>query len=299
MKARWIDTDDYYRQILAAPDQAARHERYVELLVKPWKPMMDMMSGMFAGDSADPLAGARAWNWLLPQDLAQEPAALRKLRAAGAWKVGREALARGVAAFEPFASRIPFDAVSGWLVLADPARADPIQRGYSGAADWTQPRFVVQYDTPDEANLRCLPGVIVHELQHLVRFGMFPWDMMRTRVADYIVYEGTAESLAAELYGPEVVGYYVTEFDEAQFETARQLVREGLDRTGFDVIRGYIFGDSLAEQWHFEKIGMPDYGGYALGYRIVQAFLARSGKRAAEATFLPADEIIEGSGFFE
>ena len=45
-------------------------------------------------------------------------------------------------------------------------------------------------------------------------------------------------------------------------------------------------------------IGMPDYGGYAIGYRVVQAYLARTGQSIEAATFVPADEIVRQSGFF-
>jgi uncharacterized protein YjaZ len=44
---------------------------------------------------------------------------------------------------------------------------------------------------------------------------------------------------------------------------------------------------------------MPDYGGYAIGYRVVQAYLQRSGKSVEYATFLPADQIVAASGYFE
>jgi uncharacterized protein YjaZ len=44
---------------------------------------------------------------------------------------------------------------------------------------------------------------------------------------------------------------------------------------------------------------MPAYSGYAVGYHVVQSFLQRSGKTIEEATFLPADEIVSGSGYFE
>jgi uncharacterized protein YjaZ len=123
--------------------------------------------------------------------------------------------------------------------------------------------------------------------------------MRNTSVADYIVMEGTAESFAASIFGQDKVGYFITEFDPAELETARRLIGEGLDATGFDVIRGYIFGDALAGRSGFKPVGgMPTYGGYAIGYHAVQAFLERSGLSIEEATFLPAKEIVRGSGFF-
>jgi uncharacterized protein YjaZ len=123
--------------------------------------------------------------------------------------------------------------------------------------------------------------------------------MQRTTVADYIVMEGTAESFAASLFGDQSVGYFITEFDPAEFETARRMIGGGLDAVGFDVIRSYIFGDALAERAGFPALGgMPTYGGYAIGYHVVQAFMERSGRPIEEVTFLPSNEIVAGSGFF-
>jgi uncharacterized protein YjaZ len=299
MKTEWVNTDDFYRRIIAAPDEATREQFYRELFIQPWKPMMNMLAGMFNADPADDFAVARAWAWLLPEDLAATPGALQKLIDADAWNVGARALAEGAARFEPYAGRLPFDAVSGWLVVADPARSDPINQGYTGATDWTAARFVDQFDTPNDDNLPRLPRAVVHELHHLIRLRLFPWDMTQTSVADYIIHEGLAESFAAALFGREVVGYYVTDFDEDELETATRLIHDGLALTGFNVIRGYIFGDHLADQFGFQKVGMPDYGGYAVGYRVVQAYLERCGKTVKQATFLPAGEIIRASGFFD
>jgi uncharacterized protein YjaZ len=36
-----------------------------------------------------------------------------------------------------------------------------------------------------------------------------------------------------------------------------------------------------------------------VGYHVVQAFLQRSGLSVEEATFVPTNEIVSGSGFFE
>jgi uncharacterized protein YjaZ len=44
-------------------------------------------------------------------------------------------------------------------------------------------------------------------------------------------------------------------------------------------------------------VGMPNFGGYAVGYHTVQAFLKRTGATIEEATLLPAATIIEESGY--
>ena len=299
MKTTWINTSEFYHRIIDAPDMATREQRYRESFVHPWKPMMDMVSGMMNTDASDDLAGARAWNWLLPENLTEVPDALRKLEAADAWIVGAAALAEGAHRFEPYTDRVPMESAEGWLVLADPARSDPIGRGYTGAIDFMQPRFITQYDTPNDYNIPRLPGAVVHEFHHLIRLRLFPWDMQKTTVADYIIVEGLAESFAAALFGEDIVGYYVTDIDESDLDIAKTLIRDGLNNTGFNIIRSYIFGDAVGEKHGLPLIGMPAYGGYAIGYRVVQAFLERSGQSIEAATFLPADEIVVGSGFFD
>lgn len=299
MKYQWIPTNNYYREIVSATDMTTREQLYRDKLIAPWKPMMDMMSGSFGADSDDEFGVARRWAWLLPEHLTEIPSQLPLLEDADAWHLGEQALVKAVDRMTPFADQIPnMDTVEGWLILANPEIADPIGRGYTGAIDFMQPRFVVQYDTPNDYNIPRLSGAVVHEFNHLVRLRVFPWDMANTSVGDYIIHEGIAESFAAELFGEDVVGYYVTDIDDAGLKTAKGLIADNLDTTGFNIIRGYIFGDSLAGDWGFEKIGMPDYGGYAIGYRVVQAYLKRTGKSATEATFVSAKEIIAESGFF-
>jgi hypothetical protein len=298
MQTTFIPTNEYYHHILAEPDPSARRQLYLDLLVEPWKPMMQMMS-RFGADLDDPLSGARAWAWLLPDQTGEMAAVLQKLEAARAWDTGREALAQAAARFDPFQERIPFDGITGWLALADPARSNPYERGYTGATDWTRPWLIGQFWDPNEENLSRLPGLVAHEMHHLIRMRLFPFGL-QTSVADYIVIEGTAESFATALFGDDKLGFFVSDVGPSGLETARRLIGQNLEATGFDVIRGYLFGDDLAERGGFLPAGgMPPYGGYATGYYVVQAFLKRSGLSIEEATFLPAKEIVNGSGYFD
>ncbi len=302
MKSNWIPTNEYYGRLLTEPDAAKREQLYLDLFVQPWQQMMNMMQrpSMDVGiDAADPFAGAKAWGWLLPHQTDEIARMLQKMEAANAWEIGREAAAQAAAQFTPYAQRLPFDTFEGWLVLADPAFfANDPQPGYTGATDWFAPRYIGQFWQPDERNLPHLAGLVAHEMHHLARFRAFPFTM-QTSVAEYIVLEGMAESFAASLFGEEVVGYYVTQFDETMLDTAKSLIATGLQKTGFNVIRSYIFGDALAAQNGYEPLGgMPAYGGYAVGYHVVQAFLRRTGLSAVEATFVPADEIVAKSAFF-
>ena len=298
MKSNWIPTNEYYRQLLAEPDGAKRAQLYLDQFVTPWQKMMNMMQrpGM---DANDPFAGAKMWGWLLPDQIQEMAELLQKMETADAWEIGREAAAKAADRFTPYADRFAFDTFEGWLVLADPQRfINDIQPGYTGATDWFAPRYIGQFWEPDERNLPHLAGLVAHEMHHLARFRVFPFTQ-ETTVADYIVLEGMAESFAASLFGEEVVGYYVTEFDGAMLGAAKTLVADGLQKSGFNLIRSYIFGDALAEKSGFEPLGgMPTYGGYAIGYHVVQAFLRRMGMTVEEATFVSADEIVAQSDFF-
>jgi uncharacterized protein YjaZ len=296
----FINTDERYHAIINAPDMEIREQLYQEYFLKSWETVMRMMSGAFG---SDPYGVARAWGWLLPEDLTTEPEQLRIMEGAGAWEMGAQAMRDAVHRFKPFADRIGLDleAIEGWLILANPRRAEPTNRGYTGAIDYASGmRLVVQYDTPNADNLPKLKGAMVHEFNHLVRGNVKPWNMMTTTVGEYIVHEGLAESFAASLYGEGVVGYYVTEITPHDLEKARTLIREGVERTGFDVIRGYIFGDWTAERWGTVKVGMPNFGGYAVGYHVVQAYLKKTGCSIEEATLMTdAHEMIRISGYLD
>jgi uncharacterized protein YjaZ len=154
------------------------------------------------------------------------------------------------------------------------------------------------YSDPNDYNLSRLKGAAVHELLHTLHFAVTPFNPMTVTVGEYIVAEGLAESFAAELCGDAVVGYYVTDFNDAQLEQARHVIGAALDVTGFDAVRGYIFGDAIAATMGLPLVGVPAYAGYAMGYRAVRQYLNRTGKTVPEAIFVPARQILAESGFF-
>ncbi len=294
MHTHWIRTDVLYRQIIAAPDMAAKEQIFRE----GFGPLFEAMqqSAPHIPSQGDMLESARAWGMLLPEDLTGTPDALRKLEAADAWHIGQTALDNGVQHFAPYADRLTQNSITGWLLLTNPLKAEPSNKGYTG---FQFPGHIVGiFDTPNDTNLPRLPGLVVHELHHIIRLGLFPWNFQQPySVADYVVLEGMAESFAAQLYGEQVVGYYVTDIDAAGLAQAKVIVGGALNERGD--VRSYIFGDHFAEKWNFPKVGVPPFGGYAVGYHIVQAYLRRTGKTVEAATFIPADEIAADSGYFE
>lgn len=294
MPTHWMPTHEIYRQIIAAADTDTKEQLFREGFGPLFAAMQRAAPHIPVQD--DPLDSARAWGLLLPEHLTDIPEALRALEQADAWTAAAAALAAGAAQFAPYAERLHIPEVTGWLLLSDPARADPRNRGYTG---FQFPGGIVSlYDTPNAYNLSRLPGLVVHELHHIVRLSLYPWTFQQPYgVADYIVLEGMAEAFAAQLYGEQIVGYYVTDISAADLETARRLVRDGLDVSGD--VRGYIFGDHLADGFGFPKIGMPPFGGYAVGYQVVQAYLRRTGQTVEAIAFTPAADIVRESGYLD
>lgn len=291
-----LDTEALYRRLLAEQDPAAREALYREELLAPFAGMFSVFGG------GDPVALAKGWTLYTPDDFADGArpaitALVDRLAAADAWGRTTAALVRAVTAFAPYADRVRLDTVTAALVLGDQARANPLDRGYTGFGGIPGYVFVVCSDLNDYILPR-LDGAAAHELHHNVRFTLFPFIPHMVTVGEYIVAEGLAEAFAAELFGEGVVGYYVTDFPEAELAAATRAVGAALDRTGFDTVRAYIFGDTITTRMGGPAAGVPDFAGYALGYRAVRVYLRRTGKTVAEATLVPAAEIIAGAGFF-
>ncbi|MBA2681602.1 MAG: hypothetical protein H0U76_24805 [Ktedonobacteraceae bacterium] len=297
MKLQIIDVESIYRRLLATTDAEEREAIYRQELLAPFEGMMRIFGG------GDPLALAKMWTLYMPEDFANEThptieGFVERMAAGDAWRRSTVALEKGLAAFAPYVDQISLDSVTCALVLTDARRANPLDGGYAGFGGI--PGYVmVTYSQANEYTLARVEGASVHELNHNVRFKVVPFLPMHVTVADYIIAEGLAESFAAELFGEEVVGYFVTDLNEEELATSRRIIGGALDVTGFDAVRGYIFGDTISAHMGRPEIGVPNFAGYAIGYRIVRRYLQRTGKSVAEATFLPSHEIIAESGFFQ
>jgi uncharacterized protein YjaZ len=290
-----LDTETTYHRLLAEKDAAARERRFIDELVTPFAGLTQMMGG------GDGLAAFRMWQ-MSPEMFEGEngayfAATLDTLAAANAWQKAAGALHQGWASFAPYAGRIPHKDITFGLMLADLRHAPGGEYGYSGFG--AIPGWIMTvYSEANAYNLARLGGATVHELHHNLRFAVFPSNPMTMTVGEYMVAEGLAESFAGELFGEGVLGFYVTDFDDSRLDETRRIIGAALDLSGFAAVRGYIFGDDIAAQMGLPAAGVPPYAGYAIGYRVVQAYLKRCGKTVAEATFVPAAEIIAESGWF-
>lgn len=293
---QWIHANKVYRAMLATADLIERERIFRDGMLAPLQGSLEM-TRRFSPHLTDPMDQARAMLWLMPEDLETEPDGLALLESVHAWEQGEEALARAIERFLPYAPRVNVETgVTGTIMLTHPSPVSAIGGGYAG---YQMPDYVVvTYDKPNVSNISKAPGAVAHEFNHRIRLTAFPWDMATIDVAEYVVMEGLAEAFAVDLYGEDVLGFYVTQISADDLETARRIVRDGWRVTGFDQIRGYIFGDNIAATMRFDTgLGMPDFGGYAVGYHIVRAYLRNSGASIEEATLTPPHVIVAESGY--
>jgi uncharacterized protein YjaZ len=293
-----IDTADIYRRVIAADDPAEKADIYLTELLQPFAPMYQRFGIAVDGDR-DALNNSLAmWGMLTDQTLTEsglEP--IQRLEAANAWKRTEAAMQRSIAAFATSPTEIPLDNVQVAIVLSDPAKEQPDSRGYSGFG--AMPGYIMPvFSDPNAYNLARVEPLLAHEFHHNARFAVTPWESPDVSVGRYIIDEGLAESFATELYGEDLLGFMVEDRTEVEIEGARSVIGAALDVTGFNVTRSYIFGDKIAERMGMQPVGVPPFGGYAIGYHVVQQYLKRTGKSVVESTFLSHEEIIEESGYF-
>jgi uncharacterized protein YjaZ len=240
---------------------------------------------------------ARGWMMLPPDDAdAAYLDLLDRLEAAGASAAALQALERADAAFAQAGIETRLDAVHvgvfpfppGSVKQDDPAR-------YTGFGSVSG--YIIMMLWPDDYTLPRLPAATVHELNHQVRFNYQPmgWDIS---VGEYLVIEGLAESFAGSLYGSDKIGPWVSGHTPGSLARSKEIIAAALDVRGFDTVRSYIFGDSVACQRNLPVIGLPDFAGYAVGFHLVQAYLRNTGRSIVEASILPAEEIIAAAKYF-
>jgi len=290
-----LDIESIYRRLLAAPDDAAREAIFDAELVAPFDGLARMMGGGGRATFAQWGMKPEQFGGALRSQMATYVDALA---GANAWGRFAEALERGWRAFSAYHDRIALEKSVAALVLSDMSKA-PWARGYAGFGaipGW----LMVTYWQPDAYNLARVEAATVHELHHqLMGASLAAGGVnMMTSLADYMLGEGLAESFATELYGEGVAGPWVTDFPEAELARVKAIYREALDLTGFDTLRAYIFGGQIAAAYDLPQVEVPMMSGYALGYKIVQAYKQRTGKGVVDISYIPPREVIAESGFF-
>lgn len=181
------------------------------------------------------------------------------------------------------------------LYIADSDKLS-LQKGYCGFGGI--PGFIQVAISPNSYNIPRLPAVIAHEFHHNIRFSYFNWDHGNVTVGDYLVIEGLAESFAQALFGEQLLGPWVTSFDEEDLAYSIEVMKEAIQVKGFAEVSSYMFGDIIAKAQGYAPVGLSPFAGYAVGYQAVQAFMKREGIGIAEASLMESSDILGSCGLF-
>lgn len=287
-----VNTLPALKQVLQSPAEE-RDALFRRLVMEPMRPTWEPMLAYLPQGSSDPaLSAARLMNLYVPALGAERGLqALAELEEANVFEVNRQALAEAITALKPQENGVTLPGVHLTLALMTP------DGGYVGVGN--TPGWVGLYVWPQAENWLKLPAITAHEFNHNVRFAQPDWTFPMTLGA-YLVAEGLAETFAADLHGESSLGPWTTTLGEAELRELAPKYEAALLESDFGRVRGYIFGDLPPERagsFATPHLGFPPYTGYALGYHLVRDYLRRSGRAAAEASYLPWRDIVNGSGW--
>lgn len=279
MKIVVHDTETGMRDLL----ESRRIEAFRELvkpLANPYVPMdrLEMHRGFARlldgddpgfGSALDQLAEAKVWDRMRTAlDLAWE-----RLAAAGV----RHA-----------------EEVNVVLLLGDPDDRQLVERGSGYAGMGGIPGVIMLTIWPTETSLAKIGYAAAHELNHNVRYANVVWNPATVTVGEWVVSEGLAEAFVRELAGPEALVPWL--FDGPDLDSAYEKIVGAIDVAGMGNLSPYVFGDAFAAELGQQPVGVPDFAGYSVGLRIVDAHLAASGLTAAQSVALPVEEILVNAG---
>src|ERR1700681_3661141 len=228
-------------------------------------------------------------------DDARYPAALARLVKADAWGQLRRELAR---AWEYQRSVLPGirhpDRVEVVLTLGNPDDPIFIERtlGYYGMGAIPGSIWMVAW--PTDYIITRIGACGVHELAHNLRT---PNVETQFKLAEWVIQEGLAELFTVEVCGADSTGAWYAAVTGPALDAAYAKVT-GAFGTGssFAEWTGYVLGDEIAGRMGQRPVGIPHMGGYAVGRRIVERYLEKTGLKAAQAIVRPAAEILAGAG---
>ena len=228
-------------------------------------------------------------------DDARYPDALQRLVKADAWGQLRRELAR---AWEYQRSVLPGirhpDRVDVVLTLGNPDDPIFIERtlGYYGMGATPGTIWLVAW--PTDYNVIRIGACGVHEFAHNLRT---PNVETPFNLAEWVIQEGLAEQFTIEVCGADSTGAWYAGVTGPVLDSAYEKVT-GAFGTGssFADWTGYVLGDDVAGRMGRRPVGIPHMGGYAVGRRIVERYLDKTGLKAAQAIVRPTAEILAGAG---
>lgn len=184
------------------------------------------------------------------------------------------------------------DDVQVLLVLGNPddEHLMRISGGYYGMGG--APGWLYLIGWPSDDIIGRIAHCAVHEVHHQIRYRNVPWVPM---VGEHVVSEGLAEAFVRELSGPDAMGPWSRMVTGDAFATAYAKIVSDFEVTGFDKTAAYVLGDTTARRFGSQPVGIADMAGYAVGLRIVDDCLKKTGKSVAQTTGLTGLEILRAA----
>lgn len=299
MDVQPVRSDPAYRAMIGMPPEK-RADVYRHELMTPFKekwdcyhvPLKAPQPGGYDVVMASEMLG------ILPPARVDERCAeaVRLLGDNAFWDVCQRAVERSLARFAERGIELPRQTYRFTVLLANPD--NPVvqaSEGYSG--DGGIPGSIFAWLVPNGRTMARLPAALAHETNHNVRYQFVTWRNDVT-LGEMLVSEGLAENFAVELFGEELAGPWVTRTAPEVLEQVKPLVHAGLGAQGMAELSAYLYGDETAALMGYPVQGLPYCAGYACGYHLVRRFLDETGADIAEATLLPARDILDAARDF-
>lgn len=283
-----LDTATGMRRVLDAPA-----DRRADVLHEVLAPAADMYR-WFPGDVDLVQMHAAGFGFPLDRRGDDVRAALDALVAADVWRRAERALADAIALQTAATPGITVPDLTVLLVLGDPDDGFFMGPAHGLSGNGSVTGFLQLVLWPTEANLARLEAAVVHELHHNLRYapGGVVWDPATVTVAEHVVSEGLADAFARQMYG-DALGHTPFAVPHLHDDAVLDAVVRGLDVTGMQHFTAWVLGDEAAARFGAEPVGLPMGAGYAAGTRLVDRYLAATGRTAAQALHVPSREVVD------
>ncbi|MDN5750410.1 MAG: DUF2268 domain-containing protein [Pseudonocardia sp.] len=216
--------------------------------------------------------------------------ALDVLHGVGAWERIDVALQAALAVQLDATPRIVVPDIQVLIVLGDSSDAHFMNVNLGVIANGSVGGYLWLNFWPSPENLARLEATAVHELNHNLRYSNVMWDPATVTVGEQVVGEGLADAFARQLYGD--LGYTRIGLPSLHDDAVYRRVVAGLGVTGMQNFAAYVHGDAAAARFGGTPVGLPTGAGYAVGNRLIDAFLTATAHTAAEALLVDAAEVI-------
>jgi uncharacterized protein YjaZ len=221
-------------------------------------------------------------------------AALNALHDADAWGRIERALHDALAVQLAATPGIDVPDITVLVVLGDPGDALFMGPSLGMTANGSVPGYLYLNFWPYPENLARLEATAVHELNHNLRYspGGVGWDPATVTVGEQVVSEGLADAFARQLYGDEL-GHARIGVPHLHDDAVFTKVVSGLGVTGMQNFTAWVHGDAHAARFGATPVGLPTGAGYAVGNRLVDAYLTATGRTAAEALLVESRAVVD------